>query len=110
MVPVTKTNSLRGQVALPAVKGAHMNEIDKMEWIGYGQKPIVALFNFMQDKILYSHKIKLISKCKNEEGIGEVAGWKILTRPAKNFDPWRLEEVNERYMPRHASDNPLTGG
>ena len=32
-----------------------------MEWIGYGQKPIVALINFLQDKILYSDKIQLIN-------------------------------------------------
>ena len=45
---ITKTNSLRGQVALPAA------------CFGYGQKPIAALMNFLQDKILYSHKIQSI--------------------------------------------------
>lgn len=88
-----------------------MNEIHKMEWIGYGQKPVAALMNFVQDKILYSHKIQLIiiGPSKGGKIQGRWRDEKILTRLAKSFDPWRAEEVNERYMPRHASDDPLKG-
>ena len=93
-----------------------MNEIHKMEWIGYGQKPIVALINFLQDKILYSHKIQLIPSkgggYKTPELHKQMQEWYGTWRDEKysRGSTWRVEEVNECYMPRHASDNPLRGG
>lgn len=45
---ITKTDSLRG-FTCSSFTGARMNEIHKMEWVGYRQKP------FLQDKILHPH-------------------------------------------------------
>ena len=49
-----------------------MNEIHKMEWIRYGQKPIAALMHFLQDKILYSQKIQLLFII----GLSKIGGYK----------------------------------